>query len=551
MTTEPDGQNHFSCPYPWLLGALFFVFSLQVPVSTLAATDSELTPQYLGSIESKLSDLRQAGKLDLYDKLIYGKGDFLKVEGKSRRYLVVSLDKSGRYFARLFDLPDSQLKEAPIQRSVYFTGVCSKIELAAGGTIDVTVTYSLLTSTADRVYTMQAQGYAQRVEEARKKNQVLLTKADGAPQSGQAPPQAVRSARTSPANAQSGKPAPASGAVKEPHPTSSLPVPDTKDKGGTGASSGEAGTEEEAEESEGARPHLIQRGSQPKESGPPSSISPAATRTSTMESIQTGGEQDNVVYRRPKPDSTPKEVAGQRAEPIVNRSNVALSPSLQPSREAEGMILIPSGFVTLGSDDPNDPERPVNRVMVEAFYLDQYEVTNLEYKQFCDATGHSFPHNWTEKTFPKEVKKYPVTEVNWQDASAYARWAGKRLPTEAEWERAAKGPNATLYSYGNAYDSGKANTETRKTTSVGSYAPNGFGAYDLTGNVAEWTGSLFKPYPYKASDGREELGTAGPRVVRGGHSSSGIRGSRCLVRTGIPADQPSRTVGFRCARNSR
>jgi formylglycine-generating enzyme required for sulfatase activity len=539
MTTEPDGQNHFSCPHPWLLGGLFFVFSLQVPIFTLAATDRELTPQYLGSIESKLSDLRQAGQLDLYDKLIYGKGDFLKVEGKSRRYLVISLDKNGRFFARLFDLPDSQLKEAVIQRSLYFTGVCSKIEPAAGGTIDVTVTYSLLTSTADRVYTMQAQGYAQRVEEARKKNQALLTKADDAPQSGLAPPQSARSARTPPENAKSGGP------------TTSAPVPDTRNKGGTRTMAEQADNEEEAEEPEGARPRLVQRGSPPKESGPASSISPVATRTSTMESIQAGGEQDNVVYRRPKPDSTPKEVAGQRAEPVVNRSNVALSPSLQPSREVEEMVLIPSGFVTLGSDDPNDPERPVNRVMVEAFYLDQYEVTNLEYKQFCDATAHPVPRYWNGKVYPKGFEKYPVTEVSWQDALAYARWVGKRLPTEAEWERAAKGPNATLYSYGNTYDSGKANTETRKTTSVGSYAPNGFGAYDLTGNVAEWTGSLFKPYPYKASDGREELGMAGPRVVRGGYHSSGIRGSRCLVRTGIPADQSSQTVGFRCARNGR
>jgi len=538
MTTNPDGHNHSWCPYFWLLGELFVVFLL-LPGSSLSASDSELTPEYLASVETKLSDIRQAGRLELYDKLIYGKGDFLKVEGKSRRFLVVSLDKNGRYFARLFDLPDSQLKEAPIQKSLYFTGVCSKIELAEGRTIDVTVTYSLLTSTADRVYTMQAQGYVQRVEEAKKKNQVLLTKAEGETQSEAAPAQPVRSAATSPASAKS------SGSA------SSLPVSDPRSKGGTGATDKQAGDEEEGEEPEGPRPHLIQRGSPRKESGPASSTSHAATRDSTMENIQVGSEQDNVVYRRPKTDSTPKEVASERAEPTINRSTVALPPSLEPTREVEGMILIPAGIVTLGSDDPNDAEKPVNRVMVEAFYLDRYEVTNLEYKQFCDATGHQYPHYWTGKVYPKGFEKYPVAEVSWQDALAYARWVGKRLPTEPEWERAAKGPNSTLYAYGNSYDPRKANTETGKLTSVGSYPPSGFGAFDLTGNAAEWTGSLFKPYPYKASDGREELGAAGPRVVRGGHSSSGIRGSRCLVRTGIPAEQSLQTVGFRCARSER
>jgi len=538
MTTKPDGQNHSLRPHLWLLGELLLLFLL-IPWSTLSASDSELTPEYLGSIEPKLSDPRQAGRLELFDKLIYGRGMFVKVEGKSRKYLVVSLDKNGRYFAKLFDLPDSQLKEVPVQRSLYFTGVCSKIELAEGGTIDVTVTYSLLTSTADRVYTMQAQGYAQRVEEAKKKNQALMTKTAGETQSVPAPPQSARSAPTSPPDTRSGGPSP------------SLQVSDAKNKSGTGAVPKQAGAEEEEEEPEGPRPHLIQRGSPQKESGPASSTSHAATRTSTMENVQVGSEDDNVVYRRPKTDSTPKEVASERAEPTINKSNVALSPSLQPTREVEGMVLIPAGVVTLGSDDPNDAEKPVNRVMVEAFYLDRYEVTNLEYKQFCDATGHSYPHYWTGKDFPKGLEKYPVAEVSWQDALAYARWVGKRLPTEPEWERAAKGPNSTVYAYGNSYDPRKANTGTGKITPVGSYAPNGFGAFDLTGNVAEWTGSLFKPYPYKTSDGREELGAAGPRVVRGGHSSSGIRGSRCLVRTGIPADQSSQTIGFRCARNER
>jgi formylglycine-generating enzyme required for sulfatase activity len=189
-------------------------------------------------------------------------------------------------------------------------------------------------------------------------------------------------------------------------------------------------------------------------------------------------------------------------------------------------------------------------VQIRAFYLDKYEVTNFEYKQFCDATGHPVPPYWKDKTYSPGLEKHPVTQVTWHDALAYSHWAGKRLPTEAEWERAAKGPNSTRYAYGNAYDPSKANTETKRPTPVGSYPSAGFGACDITGNVAEWTSSLYKRYPYKIADGREDSNLEGPRVVRGGHFSSGERNSRCLVRTEEGPDQRLPTIGFRCARDA-
>jgi len=143
-----------------------------------------------------------------------------------------------------------------------------------------------------------------------------------------------------------------------------------------------------------------------------------------------------------------------------------------------------------------------------------------------------------------------VTQVSWADAAAYARWAGKRLPTEAEWERAAKGPNSYRYSYGNTFDAQKANSGTQKTSAVGSYPANEFGLFDMTGNVSEWTSSVYLPYPYSASDGREDPKAAGARTVRGGNHSSNAQGSRCLVRQKELPDHGSPLLGFRCARDA-
>ena len=151
----------------------------------------------------------------------------------------------------------------------------------------------------------------------------------------------------------------------------------------------------------------------------------------------------------------------------------------EEKKEVDRMMLVPEGSVTLGSDQPDDTDKPLHHVELKAFYIDKYEVTNEDYKQFCDATAHTVPPYWTAKNFPKGLEKHPVAQVSWADAAAYARWAGKRLPTEAEWERAAKGPNSYRYAYGNTFDAQKANSGTQKTSAVGSYPANEFGLFDM------------------------------------------------------------------------
>ena len=168
------------------------------------------------------------------------------------------------------------------------------------------------------------------------------------------------------------------------------------------------------------------------------------------------------------------------------------------------MVLIPAGTFQMGSEDENarDDEQPVYTVHVDAFYMDKYEVTNAQYKAFVDANpqwqkdqiedrfhngNYLFP--WDGTNYPPGKANHQVTDVSWYAAMAYAQWAGKRLPTEAEWEYAARGGlNAKKYPQGDTLIPNDANYggRVRDTTAVGQYAANGYGLYDMAGNAWEW-----------------------------------------------------------------
>jgi formylglycine-generating enzyme required for sulfatase activity len=179
----------------------------------------------------------------------------------------------------------------------------------------------------------------------------------------------------------------------------------------------------------------------------------------------------------------------------------------------ENMALIPAGPFIMGTDEMDteqkaaqfgiikpwfEDEHPAHQVHLPAYYIDRYELTNAQYQEFVRATGYRPPPYWNGLQYPAGTDSYPVVMVSWEDAQSYCKWAGKRLPTEGEWEKAAR-PDQRLYPWGNDFDANKANIGGTRggLTPVGSYeaGQSPFGVYDLVGNVWEWTEDWYKPYP--------------------------------------------------------
>jgi formylglycine-generating enzyme required for sulfatase activity len=184
-------------------------------------------------------------------------------------------------------------------------------------------------------------------------------------------------------------------------------------------------------------------------------------------------------------------------------------------------------------------------VVVKNFYLDVYEVTCREYKAFVEATNRNPPPTWKNGNYPPGTDRYPVTGVSWEDADAYARWAGKRLPTEEEWEFAARGKEGLRYPWGNSWKNECANADNvqRGITNVGSYkCASPFGIQDLIGNAWEWTATPWMPYPGGHLTNPPQ---ASEKVIRGGSWESPRAYISTTVRSGWRGigDQ----TGFRCA----
>ncbi len=224
------------------------------------------------------------------------------------------------------------------------------------------------------------------------------------------------------------------------------------------------------------------------------------------------------------------------------------------------MLLIRGGKFKMGRDGGDADERPEHEVEVKEFYLDKYEVTNQQYKKFVDATGHSAPGHWKNGSFPTEDALTPVTYVTWNDANAYAKWARKRLPTEEEWEYAARGGKGFIYPWGDEWKEGRANAGigAAKPLSVLSYEKDlsEFGVFGMAGNVSEWVDGFHLPYDPSASGGCPQC-----RIYRGGNFKSTARASATTSRLSdypdIPTSKTDRDVyekfvfprvGFRCAR---
>ncbi len=224
-----------------------------------------------------------------------------------------------------------------------------------------------------------------------------------------------------------------------------------------------------------------------------------------------------------------------------------------------GMVLVPGGIFTMGhyTEQPTDWQ-PEHRVTIDSFYMDRCEVTNAEYERFCNETGHPLPFFWGSGRFCSgpEYPAYPVTGINLGDAMKYAAWAGKRLPTEAEWEYAARGGlEGKSFPWGEGIDSTRANYGMKfgRSLPVGYFPPNAFGLCDMSGNVWEWTADLYGDRYYAEAPGANPKGPATGRfrVIRGGSWHSGAMCNRVYYRNGLSSSWLDFAVGFRCVQDIR
>jgi len=229
------------------------------------------------------------------------------------------------------------------------------------------------------------------------------------------------------------------------------------------------------------------------------------------------------------------------------------------------MVFVPAGPFIMGSDTSvyrSDPdEYPAHIVDLEAFYIGKFEVTNAQYEEFVKSTGRQQSRFADDGSFNGPIQ--PVVGITWFDAGDFCEWAGSRLPTEAEWEKAARGTDGRMFPWGGSYDEGtpvdfaidKANYDQQylyRTTDVDSY-PDGtspYGVYDMAGNVWEWISTVYRPYPYDAMDGREDPNdTNSWRVNRGGKWNSSGYVLRAAYRGADPPKTSHDGLGFRCARD--
>ena len=251
-----------------------------------------------------------------------------------------------------------------------------------------------------------------------------------------------------------------------------------------------------------------------------------------------------------------------------------------PPVTPEGMVLIPAGEFQMGdvASEGSPNEQPVHTVSIDAFYMDRYEVTNAQYKQFVDANPQwqkdridralhdgSYLALWNGNDYPSGRANYPVVYVSWYAAVAYAQWAGKRLPTEAEWEYAARGGlSGKKYPWGNDLDSSKANYDYNASdmTPVGTYLPNGYGLYDMAGNVWEWCLDEYNADFYARSPRENPLSGAitvdwvmnnftdvkTHRVLRSGSWLSYPAALPVSFRSGDTPTNANDVVGLRCVK---
>ena len=264
---------------------------------------------------------------------------------------------------------------------------------------------------------------------------------------------------------------------------------------------------------------------------------------------------------------------------LANHESSAQPPLWTPLDEVEsmamtevpgGMVPVPAGEFIMGSDPRKDPaagpqEQPLHRVTLDAFEIDRYEVSNVEYLRFVLSTGASWPQFWRAKPFPDKMATHPVINVSWQEADAYCRWAGKRLPTEAEWEKAARGSDGRMFPWGDepagwiksniAHPGSKRGAKYPPLANINRYdkGVSPYGVYQLAGNVSEWVSDWFDPDYYRKGINENPKGpeVGELKVFRGGSWNEDPEVARSAGRNGGEPTRKSYLTGFRCARSQQ
>jgi formylglycine-generating enzyme required for sulfatase activity len=260
--------------------------------------------------------------------------------------------------------------------------------------------------------------------------------------------------------------------------------------------------------------------------------------------------------------------SADRIKPSTNDGPVHHSPQSSAlhaeitGKDGAPMVLVPAGEFAMGSDKGDDDESPVHRVYVNAFYIDKFEVTNGRFAKFVDAIQSEPPWGFADKDTPVTHADRPVRWVNWMDALGYCLWAGKRLPTEAEWEKAARGIDGRMYPWGNdpptpvhaVYGLKEGGSETVSVIGDRDKGQSPYGVHDLAGNLYEWVMDWYAEDFYATHGNGQVANPRGPsegtaKVQRGGSYINHPYRLRSSFRTkGDPTEQDP-NVGFRCVQD--
>ena len=276
---------------------------------------------------------------------------------------------------------------------------------------------------------------------------------------------------------------------------------------------------------------------------------------------------------KPEPESMPSKSSGTasepkaqgKAHPLTNGSPASKArglpklPATIVGKDGAPMVLVPAGEFPMGSEQGDDDEQPVHRVFLDSFYLDTFEVTNGQFAKFVAAIQSEPPWGFADQETPVMRADHPVRWVNWLEATGYCLWAGKRLPTEAEWEKAARGTDGRVYPWGNepptpvhAVFGLKEGADTVSPIGNRDKGRSPYGVHDLAGNLYEWVADWYDEAVYTTQLTINPRGPAAgaTKVQRGGSYINSPYRLRASFRTKGDPTEHDPNVGFRCAHDA-